>query len=164
MLAAKMKKQKRGRQESLDTEAMRGKIARRAHRRSRFLLFHVFIFSGWVVIFLLALIEHLLNPGVRTDYVRWHEPEMAMLLMIAMMGFHYIWARIGKAEDRALLEILGDTGEKRMLRREEKNLKQVPRFTESHRFQLGDDEFITDELTESKNAYYEQISIQNNIP
>ncbi|MAU09381.1 MAG: hypothetical protein CL607_06145 [Anaerolineaceae bacterium] len=64
------------------------------------------MFWGWVVIFLVALVEHLLNPGVPTVYVRWYEPEMAMLMMIAMLATHTVWASIGRSEDSARLDLM----------------------------------------------------------
>ena len=153
-----MKKKKHNSQQTLDAETERWKIARRDHRRNRFLLFHRFMFWGWVVIFLVALVEHLLNPGVPTVYVRWHEPEMAMLMMIAMLVFHYLWVHIGRSEDRALRHLLGDAGEKRKLNYGEESALQALRLTASYDMQLGDTgKAKSDESPEDDSIYHQQM-------
>ncbi|MCB9460942.1 MAG: hypothetical protein H6670_14915 [Anaerolineaceae bacterium] len=136
-------------------QAERYRLTRRSFRRKQFFLAHVFLFIGWMVILTYSMYEASVY-SYGGGYM-WRNPILATFIWIVILLFHFMRLRIGQAEDEALLQVMGETGEKRKFHYEEEYVQQRPDMTEEYRMRLGDDgELVHGDLTEEEIAFYEQ--------
>ena len=129
-------------------------LIKRGYRRRRRFLIHLFIFLGWLVIW--AYMSSIPSFSMWVNFQ--NRGFVATSIWFVVLGFHFIYQHTWNAEDEALLDIMGESGEKRKMHYEEEYVQQRPDMTEEYRLRLGDDgELVHGEMTDEEIAYYEQM-------